>query len=191
MPAGVGTLREVRGPAIPSAETMPLAWILRMGTKRRRYREPVPLMIWPIQMAVEIMPSTNTPKPPKNLKAPATTITARIRMAQSGIMSTCLMIVSLAIQARFLALDGDWSSVIFVTCLGDIRLNSAAFRLRAFCLLRLERDVGNESHHGWNRRFERQGRLEASPARLGVAGMPWRCGGQQRLLDDGRPDPAA
>ena len=47
------------------------------------------------------------------------------------------------------------------------------------------RDVGNASQRGWNRRMS--GRtLEASPAPLGAAGMPWRCGD---AADDGRPDP--
>ena len=35
-------------------------------------------MIWAIQTAVEMMPSTNTPKPQKTLKTPATTSTDSI-----------------------------------------------------------------------------------------------------------------
>ena len=92
-----------RGAAIPLAETTPFAWMWRLGRSAARYRETAPLMIWAIQMPVQMMPRTNTPKPPKSLKATATTSTARIRMAQSGIMSTCLMINSLAVQTRFLA----------------------------------------------------------------------------------------
>jgi hypothetical protein len=60
----------------------------------RSQSELVPSMIWAIQTAVAMMPSTSTPRPPKSLKTPATISTTRTAMTQSGIMSTCLMVVS-------------------------------------------------------------------------------------------------
>ena len=64
----------------------------------------VDAMIWAIQTAAVMIPSTNTPKLPKTLKTPATTSTARTKMAQSGTMSRCLMAISLwAVQAQLLA----------------------------------------------------------------------------------------
>jgi hypothetical protein len=75
---------------------------------------------------------TSTPMPPKSLKTPATASTARTRMAQSGIILTC-MIVSRGGSGRILArgrrlnrLSTAWYAS------GDIRLaNSASLRLRA------------------------------------------------------------
>src|SRR5918995_2527197 len=52
-------------------------------------------MIWAIHTAVVITPSPSTPKPPKSLKTPPTTRTARITMTQSGTMSKGLMADSL------------------------------------------------------------------------------------------------